>query len=638
MSYHDKYCQKLTGLIRLTLCLMLFCLISIEALAIETLTLNPQAAEFPYQQHIGYWVDFTNQATLSEAQTASYQPLKQQTLYPPKHPIWFKLSVQSQAVKTLNWIFFSHWTPIDWMDVWVVGESATSHFALGDHRPYQNRVIKSRLPAFPVSLAPNERANIYIRADGMSLITLIGSLAPVNVFEAKNKRDDVMFGVFFGVLGMMALIAFLVGAWIKDQGMLGYSGYVASFMLTGFALLGYASVFLSDWLVNISDIFVGVFSCLLLSSVAWMWIHLLPLKTQFKKIYWLFLITSITSLLGLTLVSSPYYAELNSALRLLSYPLNIIPPVLLALLWRRGRKPEHLIYLLSFTALLLSSFTYIAMTANLLPLSLNRANLYLEMLLLNIFIMSLGMAFRVRQIQLDKVAADNKADLALQRTQEERRFVAMLSHEFRNPLATIDRSAQMLILTNPDIAPATTNRFYSIRASVSRLSSLVDNFLMSERLEQGQFALHLSNCSSSDLIADIANHFTEEDWQRIEVTADEASFEIDRNLISMAAGNLIHNALRYAYPDTKIQLALSLEHQAINILVADAGPGISDEEMQMLGTPYYRAPNSFGKKGTGLGYYFCRRIVELHGGELSALRNDLGGLSVHMTLHKLNIE
>lgn len=630
--------QTVTGLIRLLLSLMLFCLLSTQATAVEVLNLGDQAAEIPYQQHIGYWVDDSNQAKLSAAQTASFQPLKQQTLYPPKHPVWFKLSVQSQSVKTLAWIFFSHWTTIDFMDVWVVGAKETKHYALGDHRPYQDRVIKSRLPAFPITLTPNERADIFIRAESMSLITLIGGLTPVSLFEAQNNRENVLFGVFFGVLSMMALIAFLVGAWIKDRAMLGYSGYVATFMLTTFAMLGYASVFFSHWLVNISDVFIGTFGLLLLCSICWMWVHLLQLKSQFKPLYWFFMAIAITSIFALPLVFSPYYAELSLAMRWVSNPLNMIPPILLSLLWRRDRKPEHLIYLLSFSGLLFASFLYISMTSNLLPLSLNGGNLYLGMLMLNIFIMSIGMALRVRQIQLDKVAADNKADLALQRTQEERRFVAMLSHEFRNPLASIDRTAQMLILTNPDIAPATTNRFNNIRASVSRLSSLVDNFLMSERLEQGQFALHLSPCLTTDLVADIANHFTEQDWQRVEVTADKASFEIDLNLISMAVGNLIHNALRYAYPETKVQLALRIKNQTLTILVSDAGPGITDEEMQMLGTPYYRAPNSFGKKGTGLGYYFCRRIVELHGGELSASKNNLGGLSVHITLRKLNIE
>lgn len=587
-----------------------------------------------YSNHIEYWCPTTSQSSLSDAQAAHFQPVKQQFLSPSSASsiCWFRLMVQSDANQTSNWIFSSHWTPIDFLDVWVLSDTHAQHFTLGDHRPYKERIIKSRLPAFPVSLAPNKNATIYIRAQSRSLIAILGSLAPAEVFEAQNKADDVTFGIYFGVLGMMALIALLMGFWIKDQSMLGYSSYVASFLLVTFAILGYTSVFFGSASFGTSDMMIGVFSLMLLFSITWMWIHLLQLKTRFKKLYWLFAGTRIAAIMALPLVFSPYYTELQTALRLISFPFNIIPPVILAILWHQQKKTEHLIYLLSFTGLLLSSFTYISMTANILPFTLNKAYLYVGMLLINILIMSIGMAFRVRQIQLDKVAADSKAELALQRTQEERRFVAMLSHEFRNPLATIDRSAQMLILTNPDIAPVSTTRFNNIRASVSRLSSLVDNFLMSERLQEARMTLQRSAHSTTDLIEDIRSHFTDEDWQRIQVESIKHTFHFDLNLISMAVGNLLHNALRYAQPDTMIQLKTTVQQNTLNIQVADEGPGISEEEMNMLGTPYYRAPNAFGKKGTGLGYYFCRRIVELHGGKLTASKNNLGGLTVLIVL------
>ncbi|MDP8567578.1 sensor histidine kinase [Methylophilus aquaticus] len=620
----------LSGLI-----LWLACLCPLVS-ASATLHLPAEPKFTDYSNHIEYWCPSARLSSLSDAQAAHFQPVTHQFHSPSAASsiCWFKLAVQSDANTAITWIFSNHWTPIDFLDVWVLSDTHAQHFTLGDHRPYQDRIIKSRLPAFPVSLAPHQNATIYIRAESRSLIAILGSLSPAEVFEAQDKADDVTFGLYFGVFGMMALIALLMGLWIKDPAMLAYSGYVASFLLVTFAVLGYASVFFWTTRLASSDIMIGVFSLMLLFSITSMWIHLLQLKIRFKKLYWLFAGTRTATIIALPMVLSPFYTELQTALRVISFPFNIIPPFILAILWYQHKKTEHLIYLLSFTGLLLSSFTYISMTENILPLTLNKAYLYIVMLLINIFIMSIGMAFRVRQIQLDKVAADSKAELALQRTQEERRFVAMLSHEFRNPLATIDRSAQMLILTNPDITPASTTRFNNIRASVSRLSSLVDNFLISERLQEERLTLHASLHSTTDLIEDIRSHFTDEDWQRIQVESIRQSFHFDLNLISMAVGNLLHNALRYALPDTMLQLNTTVQHNALHILVADEGPGISEEEMQMLGTPYYRAPNAFGKKGTGLGYYFCRRIVELHGGELTASKNNAGGLNVLIVLKR----
>ena len=64
----------------------------------------------------------------------------------------------------------------------------------------------------------------------------------------------------------------------------------------------------------------------------------------------------------------------------------------------------------------------------------------------------------------------------------------------------------------------------------------------------------------------------------------------------------------------------------------DQGPGISADELEKLGTPYFRASSSLGKKGSGLGYHFTRRIVEAHGGTLTARPAPSAGLEVEIFL------
>ena len=600
----------------------------------DTLYLPMQTEQVRYDANIAYWEDASNHASLTDAQAATFKPLNLQMLPASKHPRWFKLSVQSKASQAITWVFATNWVPIDFLDVWVVSENQTQYFALGDHRLFKDRVIKSHLPAFPVVLAPHAQATIYLRASGMSLVTMIGSLSPLDVFLTNDKKVDIGYGIYFGLLTMMALIAFVVGAWIKDHAMLGYSGHISSIMLNCFGILGYAEVLFSNSIFAVSDVTLGVCSLGLLFFSSWMWIHILQLKAHYKNLYLLYIGMMVFSVLAIPLVFGPYYSELHQFLRWINYPCNLIPLFILTIKWRKFKRIEDFVYLLSFISIFCAAIFYVLMQQNILALSLNGAHFYLYMLLLNIVIMSIGMAFRVRQIQLDKIAADNKADLALQRTQEERRFVAMLSHEFRNPLVAIDRSAQMLSLTNPDIGKTTSDRFNSIRGSVSRLMSLVDNFLMSERLEEGHSAINVSNHTTKALIKDIRTHFAERDWARIELVCLSGNFEFDLTLLSMAVSNLLHNALRYAYSDAKIKLIININQSIMTILVSDAGPGVSEEEMQMLGTPYYRASSSYGKKGTGLGYYFCKRIVDLHMGALIASKNQFKGLDVMITLKK----
>jgi signal transduction histidine kinase len=86
----------------------------------------------------------------------------------------------------------------------------------------------------------------------------------------------------------------------------------------------------------------------------------------------------------------------------------------------------------------------------------------------------------------------------------------------------------------------------------------------------------------------------------------------------MAVGNLLGNALRYSPADKKVELSAIVDDDGLVIRVTDHGSGLSQEELAMLGMPYYRASSSVGKKGSGLGYHFSRRIVEAHGGSLQA--------------------
>ena len=69
--------------------------------------------------------------------------------------------------------------------------------------------------------------------------------------------------------------------------------------------------------------------------------------------------------------------------------------------------------------------------------------------------------------------------------------------------------------------------------------------------------------------------------------------------------------------------------------VEDQGPGVSEAELQRLGQPYQRGDSGAGLQGTGLGYYFCRQIVEAHGGQLSAHNRSSRGLTVTMQLPPL---
>ena len=99
-----------------------------------------------------------------------------------------------------------------------------------------------------------------------------------------------------------------------------------------------------------------------------------------------------------------------------------------------------------------------------------------------------------------------------------------------------------------------------------------------------------------------------------------------------AVGNLLANALRYSPPDSLVEIGATLSDTGLRIRVADHGPGLDADELDKLGEPYFRGAAALGKKGSGLGYHFTRRIVEAHAGTLTARSGMDVGLEVEVFL------
>ncbi|HEL7888369.1 sensor histidine kinase [Stenotrophomonas maltophilia] len=261
------------------------------------------------------------------------------------------------------------------------------------------------------------------------------------------------------------------------------------------------------------------------------------------------------------------------------------------------------------------------------------ANFYQIAPLVHVLVMSYGLALRLRQLQYDKAAAEQKVTVATRRSEEQRQLVAMLSHEFGNPLAAIDRAAQMIQIKTPGLASSEVQRLAQIRSNAAALSGFVDHFLMTEAPDHGALAVSPVSWSIRGLPEDAVQRQGEVASGHLRLgECSDGDFSLDPTLVGVAVGNLLANALRYSPPQSKVELAATLDDAGLCIRVAYQGPGMSQGELDRLGTPYFRGTASLGKKGDGLGYHFTRRIVEAHGGRLTARSSIGSGLEVEIFL------
>jgi two-component system, OmpR family, sensor kinase len=207
--------------------------------------------------------------------------------------------------------------------------------------------------------------------------------------------------------------------------------------------------------------------------------------------------------------------------------------------------------------------------------------------------------------------------------QMQRNFVSMASHEFRTPLSIIDGHAQRLSslggrLSGEDLR----ERAGRIRSAVQRMTHLMQHLLDASRVIDGRVELYIhpepidlgallrEACRLQREVAPQAQIL--ESWDRRPLPVSG-----DWNLLLQAFGNLLSNAVKYSPDEGLIKVSAACPGTVCSVVVEDRGIGIPAAERARVFERYFRGSNAAGITGTGVGLYFVRMVVELHGGQVA---------------------
>jgi PAS domain S-box-containing protein len=219
--------------------------------------------------------------------------------------------------------------------------------------------------------------------------------------------------------------------------------------------------------------------------------------------------------------------------------------------------------------------------------------------------------------ELSEVAAiirDVSDRRALERLQQE--FLAMASHELRNPLAAISGHAQLMRRRGQYSAAS----IEAIVGQAEQLSRLVDDLLLASQLEADRLELRLAE---TDLVAEVraaaaAHGRADAAPVRVDAPAEPLTVQADRERLGQVLANLLTNAAKYAPAAAGTVVRVERAADGARIAVIDRGAGIPPEALPHLFDRFYRvAAGARQAQGLGLGLYITRRIVEAHGGRIS---------------------
>lgn len=234
---------------------------------------------------------------------------------------------------------------------------------------------------------------------------------------------------------------------------------------------------------------------------------------------------------------------------------------------------------------------------------------------------NLGAIVTLHDVSKEKDLEDMKLD-----------FVSMAAHELRTPLTSIRGYLSVLQEeTKGALGPEQSSFLEKAFISSTQLAALVENLLSVSRIERGSLQIQAQVTSWEPMVEEAYSNFLPQAKERqvgLTYVKPKTSLPlvlVDKFRISEVISNLVSNALNYTPAGGSVEISLEKNKEEVITHVKDTGPGIPSSALPKLFTKFFRVSGVLeqGSKGTGLGLYISKAIVDMHKGRIW-VESDLG--------------
>lgn len=241
----------------------------------------------------------------------------------------------------------------------------------------------------------------------------------------------------------------------------------------------------------------------------------------------------------------------------------------------------------------------------------------------------IGASILIHDITIEKNLSNIKED-----------FTNMMVHELRAPLTAIKDSSE-LMLEEKNLKTQERKQFLAIiDAQAKMLLEQISSVLDAAKIEAGRFTVQKSPNDLNELINDVVDAFAPQAIKKnIKVNSYVPNalpqVNFDRIKVYQVLNNLISNSLKFTPSGGRITVFGEISYDRVTVSVSDTGIGISEEDQEELFSKFYqirKTPHELAKKGTGLGLYIVKGIIEAHGGQVLVKSEARQGTTISFTL------
>lgn len=214
-------------------------------------------------------------------------------------------------------------------------------------------------------------------------------------------------------------------------------------------------------------------------------------------------------------------------------------------------------------------------------------------------------------------------------------FLLSISHELKTPIASVQLYLQTL--QKRELNDQKREQIYaSGLTEIKRLESLVNNLLITRSIENRNYFLSKTKLELDTHVKDFIHSVQSSLLKNhtVHLETEPVSLVADKEALTSIISNLVQNAVKYSPANTEINIRVNKTASQAVLEISDQGIGISDQNKEKVFQRFFRDENEMTRKskGTGLGLFICKFLVQLHNGKILLKDNSPTGLTIQIIL------
>ncbi|WP_433654855.1 sensor histidine kinase [Klebsiella variicola] len=505
------------------------------------------------------------------------------------------------------------------------GTDVWHHKEFGDRSIKNDNDIVSRdyVLVLPKSLSGYD---LVFKIRSTSTLLFWGTLADPQHFLENATWESALWSFYFGIAIIVSAISLCFAVKTGQRLFWGLCVFSLNYILVA-ALHGFPVWLLGIAFRPVQDYMVSALSLLGYSTAIWLHCEIFQLKKRMRFIYKLLTgAMYVTLLLQLSVPFGMY----GNAIQFESIIFSLIAPVLIIssiILWRRHSVNLYTLLVGLMPPVYVIVVIFILLTLNgVVPFNKFLSSAWQFTLLIHAISVIILAGCRVRdehkELEYKKKIAQ-ELRIVRNASFNQRQFLGMVVHEYRNPLSVMKLT--LADLKQQRIWSLNKSRFERIERAVTRLTQLTDNCLIDARLSSSSLHMVRKRVSLFDIIKRASTVVELSDHHHMVVTCNGCIVDIDNSvmvlfvdaeLIAIAMSNILDNSVKYTTGgEINIDIIDAVDY--VEICFSDEGEGIQNNQRDKVFEIFYRSKNNHQKiKGTGLGLYVSQQIIRAHGGDL----------------------